>query len=210
MIDLSHPLENGMPVYPGTEPPALVDVAAIDPDGFREKRLAICSHTGTHVDAPAHILPGAATLDQLPVAHFFGRALLLDCTHKGGAGVSLANLLAHEADIRAHEFVILPTGWSRYWGEPLYFQGYPVLAADAARWLAGQGLKGLGLDAISVDPVDAVDLTVHTLLLKAGMVIVENLTHLSALPRPSFHFCCLPLNIRDADGSPVRAVAMLP
>ncbi len=209
IIDLSHFLEADMPLYPGTELPVFEERASIETDGYREKKIALCSHTGTHMDAPAHIVAGAKTLDQLPVETFFGDAFLLNCTRAGKEGVDLQELLPQADAIRGHAFIVLHTGWSRYWGNDHYFSGYPVLTPDAARWLTHMDLKGVGMDTISADPADAVDLPVHNILLGAGVVLVVNLTNLEAVPAPSFLFAGFPLKIRDADGSPVRAVAII-
>jgi len=210
VIDLSHFLEADMPVYPGTELPVFEERASLEADGYREKKIALCSHTGTHMDAPSHILAGAKTLDQLPVETFCGNAFLLNFSRAGKAHVDLQDLRPHADAIREHAFVVFHTGWSRYWGHEHYFSGYPVLTPEAARWLAHMDLKGVGMDTISVDPTDPADLTVHNILLGAGVVLVENLTNLAAVPVPSFLFAGFPLKIRDADGSPVRAVAIVP
>jgi len=210
IIDLSHFLETGMPVFPGTAPPVFEETASIEADGYREKKIALCSHTGTHVDAPAHILSGSRTLDQLPVETFCANAFLLRCTRAGMARIDRKDLQPHADAIRESGFVVIYTGWSRYWGTERYFSGYPVLTPDAARWLAQQGLKGVAMDTLSADPADAVDLTIHTILLGAGLVIVENLTNLEAVPVPTFLFAGFPMKIRNADGSPVRAVAIVP
>ena len=210
IIDLSHFIDAGMPVFPDTEPPAFEETASIETNGYREKRIALCSHTGTHMDAPAHIVPGTKTLDQLPVETFCGDAFLLNCAGTRKGTVDLQDLLPHTDAIRKHPFILLHTGWSQYWGDEGYFSGYPVLTPDAAQWLANLGLKGIGMDTISADRFDSVDLSNHNILLGAGMVIVENLTDLSAIPTESFMFACFPLKIKDADGSPVRAVAMVP
>jgi len=209
IIDLSHFLEVGMPLFPGTPVPIFEENASIETDGYREKKIALCSHTGTHMDAPAHIVAGAKTLDQLPVETFCGDAFLLNCTRARKARIDLTELLPHVDAIRESAFIILHTGWDRYWGDEHYFSGYPALTPEAARWLAHLGLKGVGMDTISADPSDSLALPVHNILLGAGMVLVENLTNLAAVPAPSFLFAGFPLKIRDADGSPVRAVAIV-
>jgi arylformamidase len=207
-IDLSHFLEPDMPVFPGESPPEIKDTAAIDTDGYRLKHITLSSHTGTHVDAPAHIVAGAKTLDQLPMDTFCGEAFLLNCM-TSRRHIHLQDLLPHGEVIRRHPFLLLHTGWSRYWGDARYFNGYPVLAPDAARWLAEAGLRGVGVDTISPDPVDSVELPIHNILLGAGMIIIENLTNLEAIKDQAFLFCCFPLKIKDGDGSPVRAVAII-
>lgn len=210
IVDLSHGLEAGMPLYPGTMAPCFEETASIETDGYREKRISLCTHTGTHVDAPAHLIKQAKTLDQLPVETYCGEALLIDCSTPGKRFIDLDDLLLHQNAIKARSFLLLLTGWSRYWGRAEYFSGYPTFTPQAARWLAETGGKGVGLDTISADPLASPDLPIHRIFLGAGMIIVENLTNLFALPEKGFIFSCLPLKIRDADGCPVRAVAILP
>lgn len=205
ILDLTHTIHEAMPVYPGTEQPRLSVGTTIDRDGFAEKLLTMFSHTGTHMDAPAHLLAGGRGLDGYPVDQFLGPAVVVDA--RGTREVPLSMLLPHAPRIRQAEFVLLLTGWAAVWGRPEYFDGFPVLTVEAAQWLAGQGLKGVGVDAISVDPVGTQDYPVHKVLLGAGLVLIENLTGLDQLPQEPFAFTCLPLKLRDADGSPVRAVA---
>ncbi|WP_419657007.1 cyclase family protein [Desulfosarcina variabilis str. Montpellier] len=209
IIDLSHALEPNMPLYPGTAAPRFEETASIENDGYREKRISLCVHTGTHVDAPAHLIKGAQTLDQLPLEMFYAEALLLNVSAPGKLVITMDDLTALDSKRKDGRFLLLRTDWSRHWGCEDYFSGYPTLSQAAARWLAQTGIIGVGLDALSADPLDAPALPIHHILLGAGMIIVENLTHLSALPEKGFIFSCLPLNIVDADGSPVRAVAVL-
>lgn len=210
IIDLTHTVTPGMPLYPGTKPPGLTTLCTIKKDGFTEKRISISSHTGTHMDAPAHIIPGGATLDQWTVNRFAGGAAVVDVTDLKTPHIRLEELKRHEASIKESEFVLLHTGWSRYWGEPQYFKEYPVLTPEAARWLADFQLKGVGMDTISADEPDSAALPVHNILLGAGAAIIENLVHLEQLPQTGFTFCCFPLKMEDAEASPVRAVVILP
>jgi kynurenine formamidase len=118
-------------------------------------------------------------------------------------------LRTSEDEISGASFVLVLTGWDRYWGERRYFSGYPVLSGEAAAWLAARGLKGVGFDALSADAVEAESFVNHLHFFRAGMVIVENLRGLEALVGRRFLFSCLPLKFANADGSPVRAVALL-
>ena len=111
--------------------------------------------------------------------------------------------------IRNSEFLLLHTGWSRFWGTKNYFAGYPVLSAEAALWLDSFELKGLGLDTISADEADSHDFPNHNILLGSDSIIIENLMNLDVLPGKHFMFSCFPLKIDQADGSPVRAVAII-
>ncbi|MDX9958866.1 MAG: cyclase family protein [Spirochaetia bacterium] len=208
-IDLTQFITPDMPVYPGTEGPKIDNATSIAQDGFAEKLLTMYSHTGTHVDAPGHMIPGAKTLDQFSVDTFIGRAVVIDVPEVSEPCISLRLLEDQAERLKGCDFVLFHTGWDAKWGQGGYFSGFPVLSADAARLLCGLGLKGLGFDCISVDPVGSTDMEIHRILLGSGLVIVENLCNLSMLNGAAFTFSCLPLRIRDSDGSPVRAVAML-
>ena len=209
LIDLSHPLFDSMPVYPGSVSPLFETVATVSHEGYAEKRITLFSHTGTHLDAPSHILSQGLSLDRLPVDHFAGSASVLDFSSHSGRSIGIDDLTPYRYLIQNSEFVLIHTGWSRHWGQASYHAGYPVLSGNAADWICGFGLKGLGIDAISVDPPQSPGLPVHRRLLEQQMILVENLTRLQDLPQSGVTFFALPLRIRDGDGSPVRAVAMI-
>ncbi|WP_432735954.1 cyclase family protein [Maridesulfovibrio sp. FT414] len=212
IIDLSHTITEEMPVYPGTAQPVISAVATHATHGFLEHRINLATHTGTHIDAPAHMIEGAATLDMLDPEMFIGPAIVIDCSTACKTGhsceIGIDELAPFETEIAEHDFILLNTGWHLHWGTPEYFLGYPVLSPEAARWLADFDLKGIGIDVISVDPADTADYPAHMILLGQGMIIIENLTNLHALPQAGFILSCLPLKFRDSDGSPVRAVAI--
>ena len=210
VIDLSHPVTSDMPVYPGTEPPVFNTVCGLAENGYLEKKITFYSHTGTHVDAPAHLIEGARTLDLFPLAHFFGNAFLLNLADIPCRSIGMDVLAPHQGVLGQVEFLLIHTGWSRYWGREAYFSGYPVLSTEAADWLAGCGLKGLGLDTISADAADAKGLPVHHTFLRKDTLIIENLVNLDKLPGTRFMFSCFPPGFEAADGSPVRAVAYIP
>lgn len=210
IIDLTQTISPQMPVYPGTEPPVFSSGCSLEVDGFVEKKLTLFSHTGTHMDAPAHLLAGGKTLDQYPAAQFVGPACCLDLCTLGKPVIEVADLEPFRPLLQQVEFCLLHSGWSRYWGEERYFSAYPVLSPAAAIWFCQFGLKGIGFDAISADPVESAALPIHKILLASGMVLIENLCNLQQLPLKDWLFSCLPLKLLDADGSPVRAVALLP
>ena len=208
ILDLTHPLTADMPVYPGAGQPVIHQAAIVARNGWAEKHITLSSHHGTHIDAPAHMVEGAPTLDQLGAGHFVGPARVLDVAGRPEIGLDV--LMDRAGELDGLDFVLFHTGWSSRWGGDDYFAGFPVLAPDATRWLCARGLKGIGFDAISADPVGAATFTNHLALFRAGLVIIENLTGLAALVGRPFTFSCLPLKLQEADGSPVRAVAMLP
>jgi kynurenine formamidase len=211
VIDLSHTITPDMPVFPGTAQPLLENTFTHEEHGFFERRLTFFSHTGTHLDAPAHAIPKASTLDRFDVGAFCGPACVLDCRACRG-GIAREHLLPFEEALRMADFALLHTGWTRFWGDSAYFDGFPVLTTRAAEWLMDFGLKGVGVDAISVDPADSTELPVHHVILGCDAIIIENLTNLDRLPQApeaGIAFSCLPLKLVDVDGSPTRAVAML-
>jgi len=205
IIDLTHPLQPDISVYPGDEAPVVTSTATIARDGYQTQRLTISTHAGTHIDAPAHLIPRAKTLDQFPASHFQGRAVVVDCRSVQGeiSRRHLEPLLTS----RHAEFILLLTGWDRHWRTDAYLTGFPVLSMPAAEWLAGLSLKGIGLDAISIDHPDSSQLPNHRLFLGKEIVIIENLTNLATIPDPACHLYCLPMLIANSDGAPARVVA---
>lgn len=209
IIDLTHPISEGMPVYPGTEPPILKTECTIEDIGFLEKKITLFSHTGTHMDAPAHLIKNAKTLDKFPAGHFYGKALILNLTNIKGSIIELKHLETYKAALKDIDFILLQTGWSRYWGSEQYFIDYPVLSFDAAAWLGNFNLKGIGLDTISADKIDTVEYEIHNVFLQKETVIIENLANLDLIPENKLTFSCLPMSFENADGSPVRAVGIV-
>ena len=208
VIDLTHTIHPDIPVFPGTEPPRIEQANTIAEHGFAERRLTMFTHTGTHMDAPAHIMQDGPSLDMLEPGRFMGAGCVIDV--RGKREVGREDLVPFRNRIETCDFVLLRTGWEQKWGADTYFSDFPTLNLSGAEFLAGFDLKGIGVDAISVDPVEAEDLPVHHVLLGRNMVIVENLLSLGELPKGGFTFMALPLKIRDADGSPVRALAVTP
>lgn len=211
VIDLTHPIREGMPVYPGTEGPRLAPANTHEKDGFRETRISLHSHTGTHVDPPAHIIDGAKTLDGFTADAFVGRGLVIDCREVGEGGrIGLDLLLGYGDKLAECDFLLFCTGWDKLWGTDGYFERYPVLSDEALEFIIKGNYKGIGLDTISLDPMGDANLTCHKRLFSAKDVInVENLTGLDKLIGESFTFFCAPLKIEDSDGAPTRAVALL-
>lgn len=205
LYDLSHSLNNDIPVYPGTARPLFEPVAAIETEGYREIRLCFHSHLGTHIDAPAHMLENGITLDRLPLDTFAGKARIIPVP----AEMQLIEkdfLQSCAGSLAATDFVLFKTGWGKLWGKPGYFKGFPVLAAGAVDWLLEFSLKGIGFDSISADPVESSDYPNHFRLLKKGLIIIENLVFPDELAEITGDFSCFPLPLQDADGSPVRAI----
>ena len=211
VIDLSRIISEDMPVYPGTEKPLITNPCTIEGCGFAEKKITLYSHTGTHMDAPSHILTDAPCLEDFSVGHFIGSGFVIDLSRTATESrhIELSDLMAFKNILERKEFILLHTGWGRYWGEDEYFKGYPVLTSDAAIWLAGFNLKGIGIDMISIDVSDKPAMQIHKIFLGRNIVIIENLFNMAGLIGRDFTFCCFPLKLENSDGAPVRAVAII-
>ena len=209
LVDLTHSISADMPVYPGTEPPLFQAGCSIEEHGFAEKKISLYSHTGTHIDAPAHLLKDYKTLDQLPIDHFYGKALVISCENISNKIIEVSLLEPYKEKIKDVEFLLIHTGWGQYWGTDRYFTNYQVLSLESAIWLSNFNLKGIGLDTISADSADTHDYHIHKVFLKKNIIIIENMKNLDGLTDNTITLSCFPLSFMNADGSPVRAVALI-
>ncbi len=209
ILDLSHRIEPDMPMFPGDQPPEFQAVAAVERDGYAARCVRLHSHTGTHVDAPAHVLLKGGTLDEVDPGRFVGSARVVRVPAGETSAIGLGELQRLAGTLAGISFLLMDTGWAGRWGTPGYREGFPCLEPEAARWLAASSLSGVGVDGPSFDPVGSDGLPVHRILLGAGKLLVENLTGLDLLPEALFLFACLPLPLARAEGAPVRAVAIL-
>lgn len=207
IIDLTHPLEPDMPAYPEDTPPEFPRPCTYKTHGFSVTALNMGVHTGTHMDAPFHMLEDGPAIDWFQAEFFVGTAVVVDLTEAGQ--LIAPEHLAHLSKIDHLDYVLLHTGWDKHWGTEQYYRNWPELTLLAARFLTGLDLRGVGMDTPSPDPLDTRNYEAHMALFRAGMVCIENLTHLGQLPDTPFTVSCLPLPIKDSDGSPCRAVAML-
>jgi kynurenine formamidase len=208
ITDLTHTIYSDMPVFPGTEQPIFEKANTLEKDGFQEAKITMFSHTGTHIDAPAHMLSNGPYLDNLEIDHFIGNATILDFSNIKTKCIDVDSLKPYEEKIKNVEFIIIKTGWSKYWGDKRYFESFPALSAESAKWLSQFNLKGIGIDAISIDDMDSTTFAVHKILMPRNILIIENLTNLDSISGENFILSILPLKNKDADGSPVRAISM--
>ncbi|MFD2758062.1 cyclase family protein [Gulosibacter faecalis] len=206
-VDLAHPLRSGMPVFPGDPAVAVRPAAELERDGFAVARLELGSHSGTHVDAPAHSIAGGRTIDAVGLDELVGDAVVVQLPGLAPREVisraRLAPLL--DAGLGGARIVLLATGWDTRWGTPDYF-AHPTLDPDACRALLDAGMHVLGVDTLNPDPSDGADLPVHGAVLGGDHLIVENLRRLTELPA-RVRFAGVPLRIAEGDGSPIRAYA---
>lgn len=208
VTDLTHIIDSDMPVFPGTEQPILKKANTFEKDGFREAKITMYSHTGTHIDAPAHMLSTGPYLDNLNIEHFIGKATILDFSNGKIKIIDVDSLKHYEDKIKNVEFIIIKTGWSRYWGDKKYYEDFPSLSEESAKWLSGFNLKGIGIDTISIDDIKSTTFAVHKILMPKDIIIIENPTNLDSISNEYFILSIMPLKNKDADGSPVRAISI--
>jgi arylformamidase len=208
LVDLSLPLTHEMPRFPGSPPVSVVDDQRFEETGCRTSLLVVGSHTGTHLDAPAHFVEAGETVDAMPLERCIGEALVLDLSRKPpGAEITVEDLTAAAGDDEIGEGarLLVRTDWDRQFGAPGYYADYSPIAAETASWLAQQRVWMLGLDLPTVHPTAYAP--IHRTLLEAGIVIVESLANLATLTSKRVFFSGLPLRLAGRDGSPIRAVA---
>jgi arylformamidase len=199
--DVTVPLVAGMASFPGDPPFAREALPRSDHAPYEISRLALSTHTGTHVDAPSHFFAGGCTVDQLSLEILMGKARVLplvDC-----ARVERADLEA--LDLRDDLRVLLKTRMSGQLLRPGYHADHVHLSEDAALYLAQAGIKLVGFDYLSIDRFGSADFPAHRALLGAGVIVVEGLD-LTEVEPGEYDMACLPLRVAGGDGAPARVV----
>lgn len=207
IIDLTQTLENGISIYPGTEEPVFEQLSTVKSDGSAVIKMNISTHSGTHVDSPAHFVDQAKTLDQFTIEELHGNGLVINCFNTDS--ITLDLLKSYKDKISNSSFILFYSGWDKKWKSAEYLNPFPMLTLEAIDWLLQFPIKGLGFDSISADSIDSVDFPNHQAILGNGIIIIENLCHLDQLLEKNFEFYTIPLKIKESDGSPIRAFAVL-
>jgi kynurenine formamidase len=206
MRDLSHPIATGMQVYPGDPAVDLEPALELERDGAAVTALHLGSHSGTHVDAPAHTVAGGRTMDRVALEELVGEALVLHVAGLADRATISVQALG-EVPEKVPPIVVVDAGWARHFGTERALT-HPSLDVEAAGMLLARGMRVLCVDTLSPDPTDAAgtaDFPVHQVVLGADGLIVENLAGVSELPS-RVRIGIFPLRL-SGDGAPVRAVA---
>lgn len=200
IIDLTHIVEDGMPVYPGDAETVLVQSKQISADYYNNHQLSSNMHAGTHIDGPMHLLDCKEYLNEFPLDQFVGDACLLNA-----AGQDIIDYKEeYEQLIQENQIVIIYTGHSERYGQPAYFTEHPILTVAFAELLIRKRVKMIGLDTPSPDKYP---FEVHKCLFQNKILIAENLTNVKELLNVNaFEIIALPLRIR-ADSSLARVIA---
>jgi arylformamidase len=220
IIDLTLELADGVQTHPAHPRCVVIEFAShagtasrFRPPcgGFASRILMFSDHIGTHVDSPFHFIPTGGTIEAVPLDRLVGPAVRLDVSAKApDQPVTPAMLEAAErrasATVQPGDIFLVRAWPGRHTDDG--FLKSAGLNREAAEWAAARGIKALGCDLASPD--DPRDLTrpVHMVLLGQGIPIMEHIAHLETLPAPRFQFVGVPLRIRGATGSPIRAIAI--
>jgi arylformamidase len=211
MIDLSMTFEEGMQTFAAPWHP-FVEITQLGRHGIENRetrKITIGTHTGTHIDAPRHFIPGGGTVEHIPLDVLVGPATLLDYSSLAPKSEIDAPALRERLAGRSVERLILRFDWDQHLNTNRYYSDHPFLTEAACEWLVEQGCRVLALDTPQPDnplhgrtgPKDAPN---HKILLGAGVVIVEYLVNLRAITQDRIELVVAPLKIRDGDGSPAR------
>ena len=212
LVELNHVIEPGMVSYKGLPGPVICDYLSrhasrglyAEGTEFQIGRIDMVGNTGTYLDTPFHRYADGVDLAEMPLDAVTGLAGLV-VRHAGpavGAEVFAGLELAGKA-------VLVETGWSRHWGSETYFTGHPYLTEAAALALRDAGVALVGIDSHNIDDTTGDARPVHSILLGAGIPIVEHLTNLAALGDQPFVFNAAPPRIRGMGTFPVRAHAVI-
>src|SRR5208283_3144736 len=201
-FDISLPIENGMVVWPG-EPPVEIGAGSSLQHGdvVNIASLKISSHTGTHIDAPRHILDSGSTVDLIDMNILLGSARV---AYFPGAKIVDRRQL-EQVNLAGVKRLLLKTDNSRRYRSSVFETGFTALSIDGAEYLTEIGIRLVGIDYYSIEAFESADFEVHKALLGAGVVILESI-NLDAVPPGEYKLFCLPLKIKNGDGAPVRAV----
>jgi len=197
-LDLSAPLTEKTPVYPGDPQTVIKSAGVLERDGYVDHVITMGNHTGTHIDAPGHMVAAGRTLDQISLDQFIGRGCLINVI----AGFTLEGV--QRAGIQQGDIVLFHTGMSALYHDPIYFKAYPVMSEAIARHLIERKVKVVGVDAGSVDGAEG--FPIHKLLLNNDILIIENLMNLEQLMGKGFKVFALPVKLQ-VDAAPARVIA---
>ena len=212
VIDLTLTVSNKIPTFPGSPQPAFIPWENVKEDGYNLELLFLSSHTGTHMDAPYHFLEKGAKIHEISLKKLVSEAVLIQSRKKSNESITKTDIQKFEkkyGKIEGFSSVIFYTGWQRNLQKKYYFTKNPGLSVSAAKYLASKKISLVGIDSPSIDLGTDSKFSVHQIFAKKGILIVENLANLEKIKSSKFHLVVLPLKLKNATGSPVRAIAFV-
>ena len=212
VIDLTLTVSSKIPTFPGSPQPNFIPWENIKEDGYNLELLFLSSHTGTHMDAPHHFLEKGAKIHEISLKKLVSEAALIQSRKGSGQSITKTDIQKFEkksGKIDGFSSVIFQTGWQRNLQKKYYFTKNPGLSVSAAKYLASKKISLVGIDSPSIDLGKDSKFSVHQIFAKKGILIVENLANLDKIKSSKFHLVVLPLKLKNATGSPVRAIAFV-
>jgi arylformamidase len=204
IYDVSVPITNQIPVWP-TDPPVKLRTqthpARDKSHNVRVTGIEMGAHTGTHIDAPWHMMENGRTLKDIPLDTLIGPAQVVQIT--GTASISRAHVEGF--NWTNTERVLFKTENSEHWNEGRFYEEFVYLEPEAAELLVKRGIRLVGIDYLSIDRFKSESHPSHFVLLEKNVVIVEGLD-LSRVPPGRYEMIALPLNLQDVDGAPARVI----
>lgn len=216
-LDLTLPISKTLPTFPGAPRPQFIDWADLECDGYNLELFLASTHSGTHIDAPFHFIKTGKKVNQISLERLVGKATLIKLDNiviSNNYTITKHHIQSFEKmqpeyAIAQKDMVIFSTGWQNgHLTKKDYFMTNPGLDKSAARYLASKKISMVGIDSPSIDIGSDSTFTAHRILAKAGIPIVENLANLEKIHSTKFDFVALPLKLKGASGSPVRALAL--
>lgn len=207
IYDLSQTISEELAVYPGDAPFKRSVISSTPNDVYNLSLLSIGSHCGTHIDAPLHFLDGGTAIADIPLEKLVGRAAVVDLPYSDGI-LKMQDVTDKLANLSNTEILILRTGWERFAGSNDYFIDFPAFDSVPAEALAEHGITAIAADLPSVSLMGN-QRAAHEALLSQGIIIIEGIVGLDALPKDceTLYLSAAPLKIAGSDGSPARVYA---
>ena len=212
LLDLTLIISENIPTFPGSPQPSFVQDKNIKNDGYNSELLFLSSHTGTHLDAPYHFQEKGEKIHEISLKRLVSSAILVKSRKKGDQPITKTDIQKFEkkhGKIPSGSTVIFWTGWQKMIKNTSYFIRNPGLSTAAAKYLVSKKINLVGTDSPSIDLGKDKRFPVHHIFSKNNILIVENLTNLEKIRSSKFHFVVLPLKLKGATGSPVRAIAFV-
>ncbi|MGI9566568.1 MAG: cyclase family protein [Nitrosopumilus sp.] len=210
-IDLTLTLSESIPNFPGSPKPQFLSWSDLKEDGYNLELLFLSSHTGTHLDAPYHFVKKGLKIDQIPLKRLIGKGIMIKLQKNKDAAISKQDIIEFEkrnGKINEHSSIFFFSGWQKNLQKSNYFTENPGLNLSAAKYLVSKKTNLVGIDSPSIDLGKNKSFSVHHVLSKNNILIVENLANLNRISSKEFNFTILPLKLKNATGSPVRALAL--
>ena len=214
-IDLSHTIEDGLITYKGLPAPIICDYLSREESRhFYEKgtefqigKIEMVSNTGTYIDCPFHRFEKGKDLSEVALEQFVDlEAIVIRVPHTEAIEIKEEHFHGYDIEQKA---VLIETGWDKRWNTEDYFENNPFLTRKAAEFLRDANVKLVGIDSHNIDDTRGKTRPVHTVLLGAGILIVEHLCNLQLLPDAGFTFNAVPPKFKKVGTFPVRAFAKI-